>query len=1096
MSWFVLYSRPFLYIYPKLISMKLASINYYFSLFTFIGVTLYTQLSFSQTEYMEYRSATNPLYWKNRKPVEGYWQQDVHYNIKAEINDSTDILSGMEELTYWNNSPYTISHVYFHLYNNANTKNSYAADLYKNNGYHLKFGKYRDQNLGTVVEKIDINGQDLKTELDNTILKVYLTKPLKSGESITLNLNFKTYFDREAIRNRMKVFNSFGKKHYDIVHWYPRVAVIDSKFGWTTDQHMDHEFYGDFGSYHVEMTLPNDYITDGTGVMLNENEMLPDTLRNKLDIKNFLQKPFNSPPSTIIKKDGTKKTWKFSAINVHDFALTADPNYRIDEKNWDGVRCIALVQEPHAAGWYNAASYTAKVIEINSYNIGPYHHPKMIIADAQDGMEYPMLTLCGGFDPDYRTLLIHEMTHNWFQGMMGTNETYRAYMDEGFTQFYTADTYQFIDGPISIETPSKSKYVERFTDAVRIVDDQIYNSYYNNTVVKKEEVTLNTHGDDYNGGIRHGGGYGQSYTKTAAMLKNLEYVLGRALFDKSMQHYFKQWKMCHPYPEDFRNSIIQYSGVDLNWFFDQWLETTKTIDYKIGRVKAKKNGVYEITFKRKGSMQMPLDFVVIDANDSARHFYIPNTWFEKPTTATTLPRWIGWGPKLKPSYTATLNVGMKVKNVIIDPSYRLADFDMTNNYKTKKVNVRFDSKIYNPANWKKYDIRIRPALWYNGFDGIKVGAVMAGDYLNTKHVFEAGLFFSTGMGQAYVDNTVVDNQYMKNQYNMFSFWLDYKTSTHRFIKKSNIYFQAKSLDGLDGGTLGFEKKSNNDKTRIYTHVKAMWRDQSQDMVYLINTEEWGFQKLNSAIHLGLEHNYKYRRGTGNILFNVRSSAFTNDYDFSAASLTSVNKNDLGKININTRLFAQIGFGNNLPSESMLYVAGANNEDLMNNKYTRSMGFIPPDWGNYGNVTNHFTAGGGLNLRGFSGYLLPQENSDGTITYNYKGATGASFNTEIEFGELFKWFNPKFLKNSIKFQPYIFGDAGIINTNAAGTANMMSDIMLDAGVGATLSIVRFGQLYGIKPLTIRFDMPFVINRLPFAEKDYVQVRWMIGVNKAF
>src|SRR3954463_11045974 len=91
----------------------------------------------SQTEFTDYRSATNPLYWKNRKPYEGYWQQDVHYNIKAEINDSTDILTGSEELTYWNNSPYDLSFVYFHLYSNAQVKGSYAADLYKNNGYHL-----------------------------------------------------------------------------------------------------------------------------------------------------------------------------------------------------------------------------------------------------------------------------------------------------------------------------------------------------------------------------------------------------------------------------------------------------------------------------------------------------------------------------------------------------------------------------------------------------------------------------------------------------------------------------------------------------------------------------------------------------------------------------------------------------------------------------------------------------------------------------------------------------------------------------------------------------------------------------------------------
>ena len=1075
----------------------------YFSKFLFLFIVLLSFSGTSQNEYIDYRSATNPLYWKNRKPFEGYWQQDVHYNIKAEINDSTDILTGAEELIYWNNSPYTLSFVYFNLYNNAQTKDSYAADLYKNNNYNLKFGKYRENNQGTEVENITANGQPLKTELDNTILKVYFPKGVAPGESITIKLNFKTYFDKEAIRNRMKLFNSYGKKHYDVVHWYPRVTVIDQKFGWTTDQHMDHEFYGDFGSFHVEMTMPNNYVADGTGILINEKEVLPDTLRRKLDLANFLQKPFNSPPSTIVKKDGSKKTWKFSAINVHDFAFTADPNYRIGETRWEGIRCIALVQESHAAGWYNAPQYIAKILDVNSYNIGPYPHPKMIVADAQDGMEYPMLVLCGGFDPDYRTLLIHEISHNWFQGMLGTNEAYRAYMDEGFAQFYTADTYQFIDGPLTIEPKSKSNYVERFTEPIRILDDQIYTSYYNNTVTKGEEVTLNTHADDYNGGIRHGGGYGQSYTKTAAMLKNLEYVLGRALFDKAMQQYFKQWKFCHPYPEDFRNSIIQYTGVDLNWFFDQWLETTKTIDYKIGRIKHKKNHVYEITFKRKGSMQMPIDFVVVDINDSARHYYIPNTWFEKPTSATTLPRWIGWGPKLKTTYTATLNIGEKLKGVIIDPSHRLADVDMINNSKSRlfniskndyakygRVHLRFDSKVYNPPNWKKYDLRGRPSVWYNGYDGVKLGAVVSGDYLNTKHIFELGVWFSTSLGQAGFPGN------MKNKYNPLSFVFDYKTSTRRFMKKSNIYLSLKSLDGLDAGVLGFEKKSNDERTRVYTHVKAMLRDQPQDMLYLINGNEWGYQKLNSAIHVGIEHNYKYKKGIGNILLNFRSAAFTNDYDFSAATLTAINKTDLGKININTRIFAQAGFGTRLPSESMLFVAGANNEELMNNKVTRSFGIVPQDWGGYGATTNHFTAGGGLNLRGYSGYLLAHQNADGTLSYNYKGTTGVSISTEIEFGELFKKFNPKFLNNSIKFQPYVFGDAGSINTNAPGGATIMSDVMADAGIGTTLSIVKWGALYGIKPFTIRFDMPFFVSRLPFAETSNFQFRWMLGINKSF
>ncbi len=1052
---------------------------------------LFTEIK-AQTEYFDYRTATNPMYWKNRKPNAAYWQQDVHYNIKAELNDSTDVITGDEELTYWNNSPYTLSHVYFHLYNNAQTKDSYLSDLYRNNHYTLNYGKYRKQNLGTQVNAIQSNGVNLDTELDNTILRVNLNIAVKPGESVTFKINFSTYFDKETIRNRMKMFNSYGKKHYDIVHWYPRIAVIDQKFVWCTDQHMDHEFYGDFGSYHVELTLPNNYITEGTGTLLNEKEVMPDTLRKKLDISNFLKKPFNSPPTDIIKRDGTKKTWKYAAINVHDFALTTDPNYRIGETNWQGVRCIALVQESHAAGWYNASQYIAKVLETNSNNIGPYHHPKMVVADAQDGMEYPMLTLCGGFDPDYRSLFVHEMTHNWFQGMLGSNETYRAYMDEGFTQFYTADTYQYIDGPIVVENPVKGKYMQRFTEPSRVIDDEIYNSFYNRVVTNNEEVQLNTHADDFNGGIRHGGGYGQSYIKMAAMLKNLEYVLGRALFDKAMQHYFEQWKFCHPYPEDFRNSIIQYTGVDLNWFFDQWLETSKTIDYKISRVKHKKNNVYEITFKRKGSMQMPIDFAVVDKNDSARLYYIPNTWFIKPSTATTLPRWIGWGPKLKTTYTATLNIGVPIKNVIIDPSHRMADIDMTNNTTSERVGLRFDSHVYNPADWKRYDMRVRPSFWYNGFDGIKYGVVLSGDYLNSKHVFEMGLWFRSDIAQGSYLGPFTSTR----NANILSFQFDYKTSLNRYIKKSNVYFNFKSLDGLESGTLGMERKLNNDRTRIYSHVKAMLRDINSDLTYLLYPLEWGLKKLNSAIHIGIEHKYTLRKDAGSLGLNLRAAAFTNDYDFSAATFTHLNKHNLGKLTLSTRVFGQLGFGTKLPSESMLFAAGANNEDLMNNKYTRSTGFVPYDWGGFGVTTNHFTAGGGLNLRGFSGYLLAVRNADGSYAYNYKGTTGFSVNAELEFGRLFQKLNPKFLKNSLKIQPYLFADAGSINTNTPGKATVMSDLMADAGLGTTIAIVRWGKLYNIKPLTVRVDMPLFINRLPYAETNYFQFRWMIGVNKAF
>ena len=338
-----------------------------------------------------YRNADNPYYWKNRPPFIGYWQQDIYYSIKAELDDSTDIIAGNLELTYWNNSPDTLTYVYFHLYQNAFQPGSYLDNLTENNDVKSIYSKHEKVKHGTVVDFVRTEQDNLKMESDNTILKVYLIKPLLPDDSIKFSISFKTYYGNGSQRRRMKMFDAWGWKHYDIVHWYPRISVYDRKFGWTADQHLGHEFYGDYGAYDIEFTFPNYYVLDGTGNLLNRNDVLPDSLRQKLDIKNFADKKWNSPPSVPVIPDGTKKTWKFHAENVHDFALTADPTYRIGETEWNGIKCIALAQEPHASGWQTAPEFISKVIKVYSQDIGMYAYPKIIAADARDGMEYPML---------------------------------------------------------------------------------------------------------------------------------------------------------------------------------------------------------------------------------------------------------------------------------------------------------------------------------------------------------------------------------------------------------------------------------------------------------------------------------------------------------------------------------------------------------------------------------------------------------------------------------------------------------------------------------------------------------------------------------
>ncbi|HXC04332.1 MAG TPA: M1 family aminopeptidase, partial [Bacteroidia bacterium] len=1050
-----------------------------------------------------FRSTQNPLYWKNRKPFEGYWQQDVHYALKATVDEKTDIIHGSEELTYWNNSPDTLTFVYFHLYQNAFQPGSYTDKLHKANNFPVRYGKYERQGLGTKVNKITLNGADLKTELDNTILKVFLPSPLKPGESVLLNLDFDTYFDPGGnIRRRMKMFNAYGFKHYDGVHWYPRISVYDRKQGWDTDQHLTKEFYGDFGSFDVELSFANDFVVEATGLLQNEAEVMPKALRDSLDIKRFMGKAWESPVQFFIKPDGTRKSWKFHADNVHDFAFTADPTYRIGEVKWNGILIRALAQEPHAGRWQTAAEFTASVIRTYSEDFGPYGYPKMVVCDAQDGMEYPMLTLDGGFSPDFHALIAHEVGHNWFFGMVGSNETYRAMMDEGFTQFIDSWACLKLDGPTepSLMVP-KYAYTRKFLKPTNTLNAEVYNHYMFDAV-RGDETTLNTHSDHFNSALRHGGGYGQVYGKTATMLWNLQYVLGEELFLKCMKHYFSQWKFCHPYPEDFRNSVIQFAHVDLNWFFDEWIETAFTIDYAVKGVSRGKNpNEYIVTISRKGRMQMPVDFTVYSMDGKSYSYYIPNTWFEKKTSATILPHWIGWD-KLQPDYQAHVTIPGGIKDVVIDTSGRLADVNMLNNSLKMPVSYNFDSKVYNVPDWKQYELFYRPDVWFNGYDGLKVGAHMNGNYMNYRHIFDANVWLNTLLFQQPLppgsDKIKVD---------FISYRLNYKTATDKFVKRSDFIFSSRFLDGLVSNTFGFEFRDKSQKTQWYVNFKSMIRPEKSSLTYLLYPGEWIYNEFNNTINIGVNHSYNYRHGSGTVSLALRSSSLGSDYDFSTIQLTQINRHDLGrKFKFSTRLFMQAGTGSNIPAESSLYLAGASPEEMMDNKFVRSTGFVPTDWTGYGANTNHFQYGGGLNLRGYAGYLAPRLMSDGTERDVYKGLSGISASAELEFQKLFSGIVTAGhgrlhrmigkINNTISIQTYLFGDAGSLGYTRNGEQFMLDDLRADAGIGTALTIKRWGALQTVSPLTIRFDIPLFLNATPAASPDYVQFRWVVGISRSF
>jgi aminopeptidase N len=1080
-----------------------------------------------------YRDISNPHYWKNKMPHEGYWQQDVAYIIKAAIDDKTDIVDGQEQLTYYNNSPDTLTYLYFHLYQNAFIKGGYLEQLNIANNFNQKFGPYENSGKGTEIESIRINQTStapntldelgrrslvdpvnnsylVTPTIDFSIMRVNLKEPLLPNQQLTVSIKFKTYFDSSGTqRRRMKTFkDNWGNKQYDGVHWYPRVCVYDKKFGWATDQHLGKEFYGDFGSYDVELTLPNNYIVDATGELQNKDDVLPAELRAKLDINNFKDKPLDTEPSVVIAANGTTKNWKFKSINTHDFAWVADPTFRIGEEililnNGEKVSCVSLAQEPHAKGWQDAASFTAKVINVYSRDIGNYAYPKMIVADARDGMEYPMLTLDGGLSPGYYGLLAHEVGHNWFFGMVGNNETYRASLDEGFTQFLTNWSMTSIFGEVKSTTKNPNPMSR--------MDQTVYYGYLRDAI-NENDATLNTHSDDFGGALNHGGGYGHVYYKTATMLYNLQYVLGDSLFLGAMQHYFNQWKMAHPYYEDFRNSIIQHTKTDLNWFFDQWIETTKRIDYSIEEVELedtdskKDTAEYEIEFKRKGEMQMPIDFTIYTKDSQSFNFIIPNTYFVKAhdVHTTVLPIWKGWG-LLNEKYEATvfLPKNVTIKNIQIDPTYRLADVNQLNNSSKCPMYVVLDDLKRDPVDRKHYLMKWRPDIWYNNYDGVKAGIHVNGNYMNQKHIFSFTTWYNTGLLTNYTDSIYQKSSDRYPVHYNFS----YQT---RVAKFTDIVVQSRMLDGLFLNKLGVEKTHKNITYRAF--FKSMRRVQlyyvptffpvAIQSAYFFPTVS-SYDKWNNTLNLEIEKQYNNTFGAGKILLGMRTSAIYSDFDFASIYVNAVQQNNLSGFELKTRLFAQWMSGSNAAPESQLFLAGANTEEMAENKFTRSAGVVPQSLFTYGTNTNNFQYGGGLNIRGYAGYLVPVSDA-GNQYFLYKGNSGAALNMELDFDK-FIHIPAKGMLKYFHVDSYLFGDVGVLKSNnplvfesikPAINKSITTNIMASAGAGFALTVKRWGKRDDIKPLTIRMDMPLFLNNTPYVDGEYFKFRWMLGINRSF
>jgi hypothetical protein len=581
-----------------------------------------------------------------------YWQQEVEYQMDIDFDVKKHQFQGTQTLVYTNNSPDTLTSVFYHLYFNAFQPNSMMDVRSRtiedpDRRVQDRISKLGPDEIGYIkVKSLTQGSTPLTYNVESTILEVPLAKPILPRASATFNMTFEGQVPMQIRRSGRD--NKEGIA-YSMSQWYPKMAEYDER-GWHAHPYVAREFYAPWGVFNVNITIDKDYILGGTGVLQNGDE---------------IGYGYQSDPTKEPKKKGKKLTWKFKAENVHDFMWAADPDYtHVTAQVPDGPLLHFLYQKDSAtANWEKLPELTVQIFQFLNKNFGVYPYPEFSVVQGGDGgMEYPMSTLITG----HRSLqslagvTAHEAIHSWYQGVLGTNESYYAWMDEGFTSYATSLTMAHLFGMDAPRSHAGS-----------------YRGYFSLAASGKEEP-MSTHSDRYETNFAYGRA---AYSKGAVSLVQLGYIIGEDARNKGLLRYFDEWKLKHPDMNDFIRVMEKTSGMELDWYYDYWVNTTKTIDYGIDSVSSTASKTM-VTLERIGKIPMPIDLVITKNDGSQVMYYIPLGIMrgEKPNESgmerTLMQDWY-W---THPTYDVTIDLPLSnISKIEIDPSQRMADIDRENN---------------------------------------------------------------------------------------------------------------------------------------------------------------------------------------------------------------------------------------------------------------------------------------------------------------------------------------------------------------------------------------------------------------------------------
>ncbi len=592
-------------------------------------------------------------------PGPGYWQQRADYDISASLDTAASRVTGTETITYTNNSPEELSHLWLQLDQNLFKKGSRGNDEYDSPRIRWR-GAFRNggDELSSVVIIQDGMKEAAHFVINDTRMMIQLSKPLP-GHGGKLQIQIVWSFDVSRYgSDRMGRFESGAGTVYEIAQWYPRMYVYDDVRGWNPLPYLGQgEFYLEYGDFNVQITVPRDYIVVGTGVLQNPDDVLTGEERDRIEEARKADKTVHVISEDEVGRSDTRPsghgnlTWKFRAENVRDFSWAASKAFIWDASHWDDVLLMAVYPKEGIAtnsgsgrpGWESVVQMMRHTFMYYSDNYFHYPYPVAVnVAGIVGGMEYPMIVFCSARarGQSLYSVTDHEFGHSWFPMTVGSDERRHAWMDEGFNTFINYYSNKDFYGDSAVQNRSMQ---------ADTIAKWMLTSWNDQPIDARADQVLPS-----NLGFLE-------YRKPGFGLRLLrEFIVGPDRFDPAFRAYIRRWAFKHPQPSDFFRTIEDYTGEDLSWFWRGWFYSTHVLDQAVDSV-ISDSAVSIVYLSNKRGLVMPTELQVTFDNGQVSDYKLPvEIWFNGD------------------NYIFPVYGNGKVEKVVLDPDHELPDVNRAN----------------------------------------------------------------------------------------------------------------------------------------------------------------------------------------------------------------------------------------------------------------------------------------------------------------------------------------------------------------------------------------------------------------------------------